>query len=312
MRLRNTYTNLHPGIRLLIIFTVVFIGLFFSQVFSGIILFLSTSSDVAVNMYCIENININMLKLIQSINTIFSFLIPAYIIAFISHPDPSHHLRISKNIRTRDTIMTIFLMISAIAFINLLAQWNSSLSLPESMESVEKIMNNMEESAQRLQKRILDVNNIGGLFVNLFVIALIPAISEEVLFRGIIQRTLRNWTQNIHVAIIITGFLFSFVHFQFYGFIPRMFLGVIFGYLLYWTGNLWVPILAHFVNNAIATIWYYFYFRNEKSVPDPDEFGTSGDSVFLYISTVIFIAIVYLYFYRRGKIRKASQIRNIK
>ncbi|MGM0649131.1 MAG: CPBP family intramembrane glutamic endopeptidase [Bacteroidota bacterium] len=301
MHLRNTYTNLHPGIRLLIIFTVVFIGLFFSQVFSGVIILLSTSSDMAVNMYCLENINVNILKVVQSINTIFSFLIPAYIIAFISHPDPSYHLRISKKISSRNTIMTIVLMISGIAFINLLAQWNSSLSLPESMEAVENIMKNMEESAQRLQERILDVNNAVGLFINLIVIAIIPAISEEVLFRGIIQRTLRQWTQNIHVAIIITGFLFSFVHFQFYGFIPRMFLGVIFGYLLYWTGNLWVPILAHFVNNAIATIWYYFYFRNEKTVPDPDEFGASGDSAFLYISTVMFIAIVYFYFYRRRK-----------
>jgi membrane protease YdiL (CAAX protease family) len=305
VRLRNTYTNLHPVIKLMIVFTLVFIGLFFSQIFSGIILLLSTPADIINTTYCPESINVNVLKAIQGISAIFTFLIPAYAVAFISHPDPSHHLRINKRIDYRETIMVILLMISCIPVINLMAEWNAALNLPDALDRLEKIMITMEESAQHMQEQLLAADNSIGLVVNLIVIAVLPALGEEILFRGIIQRTLREWLKNPHAAIIVTGFLFSFVHFQFFGFIPRMFLGIIFGYLLYWTGKLWIPILAHFVNNALATMWYYIYFKNEKAVPNPDEFGTSSESVFLYISIVIFIAIVYFYFYRQKRIQHA-------
>jgi membrane protease YdiL (CAAX protease family) len=305
VRLRNTYTNLHPVIKLMIVFTLVFIGLFFSQIFSGIILLLSTPADIINTTYCPESINVNVLKAIQGISAIFTFLIPAYAVAFISHPDPSHHLRINKRIDYRETIMVILLMISCIPVINLMAEWNAALNLPDALDRLEKIMITMEESAQHMQEQLLAADNSIGLVVNLIVIAVLPALGEEILFRGIIQRTLREWLKNPHAAIIVTGFLFSFVHFQFFGFIPRMFLGIIFGYLLYWTGKLWIPILAHFVNNALATMWYYIYFKNEKAVPNPDEFGTSSESVFLYISIVIFIAIVYIYFYRQKRIQHA-------
>ncbi|MGC9330719.1 MAG: CPBP family intramembrane glutamic endopeptidase [Bacteroidales bacterium] len=300
--MRNTYTNLHPAIKLIIVFTLVFIGLFFSQIFSGIILLLSTPADIMNITYCPESINVNVLRAIQGISAIFTFLIPAYAVAFISHPDPSHYLRINKIIDYMETIMVILLMISCIPVINLMAEWNATLNLPDALDNLEKILISMEESAQRMQEQLLAADNSIGLIVNLIVIAVLPAISEEFLFRGIIQRTLSDWTQNMHVAIIITGFLFSFVHFQFFGFLPRMFLGVLFGYLLYWTGNLWVPILAHFVNNAAATVWYYLYFKNENSVPNPDEFGTDTENAWLYISIVMFTAITVVYFYRQGRI----------
>lgn len=305
--MRNTYINLHPVIKLMIVFTLVFIGLFFSQIFSGIILLLSTPADIMNTTYYPECINVNVLRAIQGISAIFTFLIPAYAVAFISHPDPSHHLRINKKIDYRETIMVILLMVSCIPVINLMAEWNAALNLPDALDRLEKIMITMEESAQHMQEQLLAADNSIGLVVNLIVIAVLPAISEEILFRGIIQRTLREWLKNPHTAIIITGFLFSFVHFQFFGFLPRMFLGVLFGYLLYWTGNLWVPILAHFVNNAAATVWYYLYFKNEKAVPNPDEFGADGANPWLYISIVLFATITVVYFYRRGKIRNASK-----
>ncbi|MFW5805124.1 MAG: CPBP family intramembrane glutamic endopeptidase [Bacteroidales bacterium] len=303
MRLRNTYTNLHPGIKLMIVFTLVFIGLFCSQIFSGMVFLLSTPSDISPCINFTDNLNVNVLKGIQGISAVLTFLIPAYVVALISHPDPSYHLRMKNMIVIRDAVFILMLMISGIPFINLMAEWNTSLNLPESLDKVEKCIIIMEESAQQIQEKLLSADNVIGLLINLIVIALLPALGEEILFRGIIQRILRHWTQNIHVAIIITGFLFSFVHFQFFGFVPRMFLGVLFGYLFYWTGNLWVPILAHFVNNAIATIWYYMYFRHETTVPDPEEFGTSSESAWLYLSIVMFSSITIFYFYRRRKAR---------
>ena len=305
MTLRNTYVNLHPSIRLMIVFALVFIGLFISQIISGIILYSATSSEVAVTEMCIENVNVNLLKIIQVINSLFTFLLPAYVIALISNPDPVYHLKMRRRPDLRQTVMTIALIFSGIALINMMAYWNSKLDLPQGMESLEQLMLNMEKSAQQLQQRMLGVDNIGGLFVNLFVIALVPAVSEELLFRGIIQRTIKEWTNNIHVAIIVTGFLFSFVHFQFFGFLPRMFLGVVFGYLLYWSGSLWVPIIAHFVNNALATIWYFIYFKTNEAAPNPDEFGADPSSIWLYVSIAAFTGII-VWFVRFRNQRKVA------
>jgi membrane protease YdiL (CAAX protease family) len=135
------------------------------------------------------------------------------------------------------------------------------------------------------------------------VIALFPAVTEELFFRGVIQKLFNNWTGNIHIAIIITGILFSFAHFQFYGFVPRMFLGIVMGYLLYWTNNIWVPIFAHFANNAIAVIGYFIFYKSGNTGFNPDDIGTSLASPFLYVSLVMFV-LTCLYFVQRK--RKAA------
>ena len=96
-----------------------------------------------------------------------------------------------------------------------------------------------------------------GLFINLLMIAIIPAIGEEFFFRGLLQRIFSNWVRNTHWGIIISAFLFSAIHMQFYGFFPRFLLGAMFGYLFVWSGSLWLPVLAHFINNSLAVIAYY-------------------------------------------------------
>ncbi|HKK68181.1 MAG TPA: hypothetical protein VJ946_08200, partial [Bacteroidales bacterium] len=139
MTLRNTYVNLHPSIRLMIVFALVFIGLFISQIISGIILYSATSSEVAVTEMCIENVNVNLLKIIQVINSLFTFLLPAYVIALISNPDPVYHLKMRRRPDLRQTVMTIALIFSGIALINMMAYWNSKLDLPQGMESLEQL-----------------------------------------------------------------------------------------------------------------------------------------------------------------------------
>ncbi|MFP4662943.1 MAG: type II CAAX prenyl endopeptidase Rce1 family protein [Bacteroidales bacterium] len=305
MSLRNTFVNIHPGIRLMIVFTLVFIGLFISQIISGIILYSATSSELAITEVCIENVNINVLKIVQLINSVFVLLLPAYVVAVISSPDPVYHLKMRRIPGNKEIIFTILWVIASIGLVNLMASWNASLNLPDGMEQIEQMIIRMEESARKLQERMLDAANIGGLLVNIFVLALVPAVCEELLFRGVIQRLLKEWTNNIHIAILVAAILFSFVHFQFYGFLPRLFLGVMFGYLLYWTGSLWVPVIAHFTNNALAAIWYYIYFKSNESAPNPDEFGADPSSVWLYISILGYTAIL-IWFVRFRKKRKLS------
>jgi len=103
------------------------------------------------------------------------------------------------------------------------------------------------------------------MLFNIFMIAIVAAIGEELIFRGVIQKIFARWTGNIHLAIIITGFLFSLIHLQFYGFFPRWLLGVMFGYLMVWSGTLWLPIFAHFVNNAVAVLVSYLIHKGTIS-----------------------------------------------
>jgi hypothetical protein len=158
--------------------------------------------------------------------------------------------------------------------------------------------------------KFMKVESISGLMFNIFMIAVLPALGEELMFRGVIQRIFTNWTKNYHWGIWITAFLFSAMHLQFYGFLPRMMLGAMFGYLLVWTGTMWVPILAHFVNNTMGVMGY-FLINKGVITRDVEELGTGKEQLPLAIFSVISVSyLLYLiYRYEQGKTKMpANQI----
>ena len=120
------------------------------------------------------------------------------------------------------------------------------------------------------------------MLFNIFLIAFIPAMGEELFFRGALQGALRDW-KGIKTAIWITAIVFSAIHLQFYGFVPRMLLGAFFGYLIFWSNSIWPAVLAHFVNNVMAVIFYYFKYNGYK-LPDIDTIGT-GNTLWLGIAS---------------------------
>ncbi len=135
---------------------------------------------------------------------------------------------------------------------------NQSVSLPSFLKDVELWMRDMEGNAEKLTLAFLKMDSPLDLMLNILIVALLPAIGEELLFRGCLQQLLIEWTKKPHLAIFIAAALFSAIHFQFLGFIPRMLIGAFLGYLFYWSGNLWYAIIGHFVNNALQVVGYYF------------------------------------------------------
>jgi membrane protease YdiL (CAAX protease family) len=133
------------------------------------------------------------------------------------------------------------------------------------------------------------------------VIAVLPAIGEELVFRGIIQRELFRGTNNIHVAIWISAAIFSAIHIQFYGFVPRMLLGALFGYLYYWSGNLWMPIIAHFINNGFTVVAMYLYQQGSVKMDIENAEAAPWSSVLF--SAVITTALLYFFkkFYEKRR-----------
>lgn len=299
MNLRDAFIHQHPAVKILVTITLAVIGLLVSQVLAAIILVL-LPDQILGNTLNTAELNITVLKIIQVISAVGIFLLPAYIIAYISTPDPMGFLKINQKPKGREIFLTVLLVFSSIALINLMASWNANLKLPDSMANLEDIIQRLEESSRKMQERMLNVQGIGGLLINLLVMAVLPAITEEFFFRGIMQKLFKHWFKNIHVAIIVTGIIFSFVHFQFYGFVPRMFLGIVLGYLLYLTNNLWIPIFAHFLNNSIAVLGYFFYFKTNQEF-NPDEIGTSLNSPYLYISTLLFLLVGIYFFHQKRK-----------
>jgi membrane protease YdiL (CAAX protease family) len=176
---------------------------------------------------------------------------------------------------------------------------NGQMKFPESLSGLENWMRTMEDTAKIMVEKFMDVETISGLMFNIFMIAVLPAIGEELMFRGVIQRVMTNWAKNYHWGIWITAFLFSAMHMQFYGFLPRMALGAMFGYLLVWTGTMWVPILAHFVNNAMGVLGYFLINKGVLS-KDVEEWGTEAGQIPIVILSLSGVAILLFLIHRSG------------
>ena len=161
----------------------------------------------------------------------------------------------SLQLRTPNLIILalgVMAIISISPLIDVLSTWNQGLQLPESLRSIEDWMINTEKAAEVATNTLLNTDSWGGFFMNIIIIAIMAGIGEELMFRGVIQKILIGWTKNIHLGILYTAIIFSAIHFQFYGFVPRMILGMVLGYLYIWSKSLWVPVIAHAINNALT------------------------------------------------------------
>jgi hypothetical protein len=138
-----------------------------------------------------------------------------------------------------------------------ITEWNLNIKFPEFMAGFERWAQHEEDRLAKLTEVITDFKSVGGLISGVFVIAFLPAIGEELVFRGMIQNELWRGTRNAHIAIWVSAAIFSAIHMQFYGFVPRLLLGALFGYLYYWSGNLLIPIFSHFFNNSFAVVMVY-------------------------------------------------------
>ena len=258
MRELFNYQELNASLKFFFALFVILVVFLVSLIVGFVILMPIFDIDIFNLESQIQN-NINILKSFQLIQSISLFILPPLFIFYFLDKESLNIFKIKQEKKFSIFIFTAFAMFSSIPIISFFGAVNENLVLPDFLSDFENWMKLAEEQSKIMTEKFLKANNFSDLLFNLFIIAVVPAIGEELFFRGVFQKIFTEWSKNIHISIFITAFLFSAFHLQFYGFIPRMLMGLFFGYLFFWSGTIWLPILAHFVNNATITIVYYYH-----------------------------------------------------
>jgi len=253
----------HPVISLLLILVVVFLGF---ALIGPLIGFLITKPYVPGTfedyLNALQNLSEHPeLKIhvyvVQGCATLVGLIIAPMLMLNAQRKNAFGYFRFNR-LQLVPVVVTIFLVITFMLVNSVFIAWNANMHFPEFMSGFEEWAKAKEKLAEETTRALTQFDSMGELILAILVIAILPAVGEELVFRGMIQNEFYRGTKNIHLSIWISAALFSAIHMQFFGFVPRMLLGALFGYLYYWSGQLSISILAHFVNNAFQVFLIYF------------------------------------------------------
>ncbi len=243
-------------------------------------------------------------KYLQSVISIGMFVVAPLAIAYSLSNNSLRYFRLDYYPGHSVAFLVGLLMILSLPMNNYFTYLNGLLDLPGAFSGVQEYMEDKENRAQQVFERFLNVSGIWPLLINILVIGIIPAIGEELLFRGVLQKIFIKWTNNIFLGVFITSLAFAILHFQFLSVLPRFILGMILGYIFVWTRSLWMPIIAHFVNNSLAVVYYHLMY-NDKIGEGIENVGKpENDPVYAILS--ITIVAVLLFVIRRIMIERSS------
>lgn len=275
--------------RIIMFISVSMIGLFIAAVLSTIIMMRGQTATT--------------LRIATLINDIIMFVMPPVICAVVYSYRPAEYLRVESAPGLTPLILAVGTMICSIPMMNMIIEWNEGLSLPSSLAAMESWMREAEQQAGDTVNTLMGGSSAGSLILSILIVGVLAGFSEELFFRGGIQRLLVSGRVNPHVAIWVTAFLFSAIHLQFFGFFPRLLLGAFFGYLLYWTKNLWVPIVCHILNNSIVATVTWMTARGSVTSGGLNEIGTAVSAHQLLWVTVSIIMTFMLLMTLKLKMR---------
>jgi membrane protease YdiL (CAAX protease family) len=206
--------------------------------------------------------NLSLSWYLLAIQSFAMFLLPPFLAAKFIVPRFSNvFLGTLRKPLIISSLRSVLMVLIAMPFISFASSANALLPLPQWAAD-------MEAAAKQLTEQLLSRADAKSFLLNLLVMAVLPAVSEELFFRGYVQRVMRSWVKNPHWAILVTAVFFSAFHLQFAGFVPRFLLGAMLGYLFYWSGSLWLSVIAHFTNNAIAVCAYFYAARSSTPLSD--------------------------------------------
>ena len=271
-----------------------FLGLMFALPFypGDIEMFLQAILDPTSD----ENMRTPFL-LMQGIGSITGFILLPWLL--LKYYYKGHLRAFSSSVTsTQLVLLTVFIALFFMGVNAPFIEWNQNFVFPEALSGLEEKLRALEDTLAKTSAFITNFDSAGQLFLGLIVVAVIPGIGEEFVFRGLVQNHIYGISKNIHVAIWVGALLFSLFHLQFYGLVPRMLLGAMFGYLYYFSGNIIYPMVAHFFNNGFTLVMLYLF---QQNVVDYNIEDTEVLPWFQVIFTAFLTLVLFFAFIRTAK-----------
>ncbi|MGZ3756405.1 MAG: CPBP family intramembrane glutamic endopeptidase [Mucilaginibacter sp.] len=295
-QLDKPFKEMAPGLQF-ITFLAVFVGVFVLSYLVGVLAVFALYGGDTLNAIAHLNLAganaINAMWVIQVVGTTFPILAAPVLFAFVIMRQPQGYLKLSEGFPWVLLVLVFCIMFISSPLIEILSNINQKMSLPGFLKGLQEWMKHKEDETRDLELALFKMDTVWSMIKALVIVGLLTAIAEEFMFRGVIQNILTKWMKNPHVAIWVTAMLFSAIHLQFFGFLPRMMLGVLFGYFVLWSGSIWTSVWGHFINNGTAVVVTYL-FQHKKVSFNPDDqhlFNYTG----YIISLVIVLFLLYVY-----------------
>jgi membrane protease YdiL (CAAX protease family) len=294
--IKTTTTQAHPSLQFLI-----FIGITVGVIGAGYLVGaaaviglygINTLSDISKLNFTNPNVA-NALWIIQILSTTIPLFIASVVFAKLIAKNRNEYLKPTAKIPGMLWLIVFCVMVISTPLIECLSNFNQKLVLPHFLDGVQRWMRETEDQAQKLTAVLLQMKTISSMIFKLIVVGLLTAIVEEFMFRGCIQTIFTKWTKNYHAAIWVTAALFSAFHVEFFGFLPRLMLGVLFGYFVVWSGSIWTAVWGHFINNGTAVAASYMY-QNKMVKINPEDQHIFNWGSYLF-SLIIVLFLLYLY-----------------
>ncbi len=280
-----------PGIQLVVTISLALVGLFILGLIGTVILSAITGMSLTEMSktdkwdYTDPKI-IFVIRGMQVIQFVSLFLIPTLISARLFSTNSRNYLGLKKPLNPTYYFIGILVMVLAFPLVTWLGELNRNIHFPAGLEEWFK---EKEVSAAKLMNALLQQHTVKDLILNIVCVAGLAAVGEELLFRGLLQRLFIKIFKNVWAGIIISAILFSAMHMQFYGFFPRAALGILLGIVYWYSGSLWVPMLAHFVYDAVLITLVYF---NPGMIKDESTVALTNLSLLAAVSAVLVILLV--------------------
>ncbi|MFR9165333.1 MAG: lysostaphin resistance A-like protein [Dysgonomonas sp.] len=286
------FQGMSSWVQLLFLILFAFVGIFIGSFVSAIIAVFFSEGDMNPATALLAAMqSVDFLRISQFIQQIFIFLIPALLCAYLFNQNGTAYLKINKPVDIKILALAIILIFVVQPLISFTAYYNQQFRLPEFMSGIEVWMKSLEEANALLMAKLLSGTSVSSLLINLLIVAVMAGLVEEFFFRGSLQQIFEKIIRNNHVAVWVTAFIFSAIHMQFYGFVPRLLLGALLGYLFVWSGNLWIPVVVHFINNAFSVLLYRFCYGTAE-YDKIENMGTENTWWLSVISLVLTVAIL--------------------
>jgi membrane protease YdiL (CAAX protease family) len=292
------HKQIHPALQFLIVIGLLLVSLFVGTFIGIVIVALRYGMDTITAIFQ-SNLTvphaITALWLIQFFGTTAPILATPLIFSYFIVKEPDDYIKNNFHFPWLLLIIAFVIMTFANPLLELLGDVNQKMVLPKFLKGVEEWMRKSEDDTKKLSDMMMQMGTLKDMIFDLLFIGLLTAVVEEVLFRGCLQTIFVRWMKNKHVAIWVVAILFSAFHMEFYGFLPRVLLGALFGYFTAWSGSIWPAIWGHFVNNGTVVVLTYLSQHKLINIDldEPHVFNYSG----YIISFVITLLLLWVYRY---------------